>query len=337
MNDLVQSVSYPPAFDQPTKACDRVLVAEDDPMLRRILKTWLESWGYQVTIAEDGAKAWKMLQAEPAPQLLILDWMMPSMDGLELCRMVREREKSPYQYILLVTAKDDKQDLVRGLEAGADDYLSKPFDRNELRARLRTGRRILTLQDEQAQTREELQYQATHDSLTGIWNRRAILEMMSREFEIAARANNSIGVIMLDVDHFKRVNDTRGHLAGDAVLKEIARRIRQAVRSYDLAGRYGGEEFLVVLPDCDAGRIERCAERIRSAIAEEPILAEGSFLTVTVSVGTTVLNPIPATESDALAAADTALYRAKNAGRNRVVAVAWEGALSPLTPPDSAG
>ncbi len=337
MKSTVQLISYPPAFDQPTKACDRVLVAEDDPMLRRILKSWLESWGYQVAIAEDGAKAWKMLQAEPAPQLLILDWMMPSVDGLELCRMVREQEKSPYQYILLVTAKDDKQDLVRGLEAGADDYLSKPFDRNELRARLRTGRRILTLQDEQAQTREELQYQATHDGLTGIWNRRAILEMMSREFEIAARSNSSIGVIMLDVDHFKRVNDTRGHLAGDAVLKEIARRIRQAVRSYDLAGRYGGEEFLVVLPDCDAGRIERCAERIRLAIADEPILAEASFLTVTVSAGTTVLNPVPGTESDALAVADTALYRAKNAGRNRVVAGAWEGALSPLTPLDSSG
>jgi len=337
MNKTTQSIPTPTAFDQPTKACDRVLVAEDDPMLRKILRTWLENWGYQVTIAEDGAKGWGMLQVEPAPQLLILDWMMPGIDGLELCRMVRERDKAPYQYILLVTAKDDKQDLVRGLEAGADDYLSKPFDRNELRARLRTGRRILTLQDEQAQTREELHYQATHDGLTGIWNRRAILEMMSREFEIAARSNCSMGVIMLDVDHFKRVNDTRGHLAGDAVLKEIARRIRQAIRSYDLAGRYGGEEFLVVLPDCDSEQIRRCAERIRSAVADEPILAEGSYLTITVSAGTTVLDPVPGTESDALAVADTALYRAKNAGRNRVVAAGCERGLSPLTPIDSTG
>jgi diguanylate cyclase (GGDEF)-like protein len=306
-------------------------------MLRKILKSWLESWGYQVTIAEDGAKAWCTLEAEPAPQLLILDWMMPSMDGLELCRMVRERDKSPYQYILLVTAKDDKQDLVRGLEAGADDYLSKPFDRNELRARLRTGRRILTLQAEQAQTREELHFQATHDALTGIWNRRAILEMMSREFEIAARSNSSIGVILLDVDHFKRVNDTCGHLAGDAVLIEIARRIRQTIRSYDLAGRYGGEEFLVVLPDCDTERIRRCGERIRSAIADEPILAEGSHLTVTVSAGTTVLDPVPGAEGNALAVADTALYQAKNAGRNRVIAAAPEHSLSTLTPAGSEG
>src|SRR5271170_1161805 len=237
MTNAAQALPHPQGFDQPTKACDRVLVSEDDPMLRRILRGWLEGWGYQVKLAEDGAKAWRMLQVEPAPQLLILDWMMPTMDGLELCRMVRERDKSLYQYILLVTAKDDKQDLVRGLEAGADDYLSKPFDRNELRARLRTGRRILTLQDEQAQIREELHFQATHDGLTGIWNRRAILEMMRREFENAARSNRSVGVIMLDVDHFKHVNDTRGHPAGDAVLKEIVNRIQQVIRSYDLAGR----------------------------------------------------------------------------------------------------
>jgi two-component system, cell cycle response regulator len=330
MTDTVQSISDTQRMDLPTKACDRVLVAEDDPMLRRILRSWLESWGYDVTVAEDGAKAWQAIQAEPAPQLLILDWMMPIMDGLELCRRLRQRDKSPYQYILLVTAKDDKQDLVRGLEAGADDYLSKPFDRNELRARLRTGRRILTLQDEQARISEELHFQATHDSLTGIWNRRAILDMMSREFEIAARSKWGIGLVMLDVDHFKQVNDTRGHQAGDAVLKEIANRIQQAIRSYDLAGRYGGEEFLVVLPNCDAERIQSCAERIRSSIGDQPILAEGSCLTVTVSAGTTVLDPVLGSESDALAAADAALYRAKEAGRNRVHSAVCEHGLSTL-------
>ena len=326
-----KSLLHPQDFDRPTKACDRVLVAEDDPMLRAILKSWLESWGYQITLAEDGAKALRMLDAEPAPQLLILDWMMPILDGLNLCRMIRERDKSPYQYILLVTAKDDKQDLVRGLEAGADDYLSKPFDRNELRARLRTGRRILTLQNEQAKIREELHFQATHDALTGIWNRRAILDMMRREFEIAARANSCIGVIMLDVDHFKHVNDTWGHPVGDVVLKEIANRIQGVVRSYDLAGRYGGEEFLIVLPDCDARRIQSCAERIRAAIADQPILAEDFRLTITVSAGTTVLDPNVGTESDALTAADTALYNAKDAGRNRVIASAWEQGQSALS------
>jgi two-component system cell cycle response regulator len=236
-----------------------------------------------------------------------------------VCRLVRERASSPYQYILLVTAKDDKQDLVRGLEAGADDYLSKPFNRDELRARLRTGRRILTLQDEQLKIREELRLQATHDGLTGTWNRSAILDLLHREYELAARSGSTIGVIMLDLDHFKRVNDTYGHLAGDQVLIEATRRMQQAVRSYDLVARYGGEEFLVVSPDCDREQIQICAERIRSAMEEQPVLTHGSMIAITVSVGTAILAPRLNTEKDALAAADTALYRAKGAGRNQVV------------------
>ena len=305
-------------LEQPGPACDRVLIAEDDAMFRKILQSWLESWGYQVTVAEDGAKAWQILQQISAPHLLILDWIMPNLNGIDLCRLVRERASSPYQYILLVTAKDDKQDLVRGLEAGADDYLSKPFDRDELRARLRTGRRILTLQDEQLKAREELRLQATHDGLTGTWNRNAILDLLHREYELAARTGSTIGIIMLDVDHFKQVNDTYGHLAGDHVLVEAARRMQEAVRSYDLVGRYGGEEFLVVSPDCDREQIQICAERIRSAMAEQPVLALDSRIAITVSAGTAVLVPRLNSEKDALAAADTALYRAKSGGRNQV-------------------
>jgi two-component system, cell cycle response regulator len=309
----------PLGFEQPGPACDRVLIAEDDAMFRKILRSWLESWGYQVTVAEDGAKAWQILQEMRAPHLLILDWIMPNLNGIDVCRRVRERASSPYQYILLVTAKDDKQDLVRGLEAGADDYLSKPFDRDELRARLRTGRRILTLQAEQLKAREELQLQATHDGLTGTWNRNAILDLLHREYDLAARSGNTIGVIMLDVDHFKRVNDTYGHLAGDQVLIEAARRMQQAVRSYDLVGRYGGEEFLVVSPDCNKEQIQVCAERIRLAMEEQPVLAYGSTIAITVSAGTAILAPWLSSEKDALAAADNALYRAKSGGRNQVV------------------
>jgi two-component system cell cycle response regulator len=305
-------------LETPGPACDRVLIAEDDAMFRKILQSWLESWGYQVTVAEDGAKAWQILQQISAPHLLILDWIMPNLNGIDLCRMVRERASSPYQYILLVTAKDDKQDLVRGLEAGADDYLSKPFDRDELRARLRTGRRILTLQDEQLQAREKLRLQATQDGLTGTWNRTAILDLLHREYELATRSGSTIGLIMLDLDHFKQVNDTYGHLAGDHVLVEASRRMREAVRSYDLVGRYGGEEFLVVSPDCDREQIQICAERIRSAMAEQPVLAFGSRIIITVSAGTAVLAARLNTEKDALAAADTALYRAKSGGRNQV-------------------
>jgi two-component system cell cycle response regulator len=312
-------------LERPGPACDRVLIAEDDAMFRRILRSWLESWGYEVTVAEDGAKAWQVLQEIRAPHLLILDWIMPQLNGIDLCRLVRERASSPYQYILLVTAKDDKQDLVRGLEAGADDYLSKPFDRDELRARLRTGRRILTLQNEQFMVREELRLQATHDGLTGIWNRIAILDLLHREVELAGRSGSTLGLIMLDLDHFKNVNDTYGHLAGDDVLIEAARRMQHAVRSYDLIGRYGGEEFLVVSPDCDISQIEMCAERIRSAIAGEPILAAGAKVAITVSAGVTILVPRLGTERDALAAADAALYRAKSAGRNQVVSLHAEG------------
>jgi two-component system cell cycle response regulator len=306
-------------LDHPGPACDRVLIAEDDAMFRKILRSWLESWGYQVTVAEDGAEAWQILQEIRAPHLLILDWIMPNLNGIDLCRLVRERASFPYQYILLVTAKDDKQDLVRGLEAGADDYLSKPFNRDELRARLRTGRRILTLQDEQSKAKEELRVQATRDGLTGTWNRSAILDLLHREYELAARSESTIGVIMLDLDHFKQVNDTYGHLAGDVVLVEAARRMQQAVRSYDLVGRYGGEEFLVVSPDCDREQIQVCAERIRLAMEEQPVLAYSSKIAITVSAGTAILAPRLNTEKDALVAADTALYRAKSAGRNQVV------------------
>jgi diguanylate cyclase (GGDEF)-like protein len=309
-------------LEQPGPACDRVLIAEDDAMFRKILQSWLESWGYQATVAEDGAQAWQILQQISPPHLLILDWIMPNLNGIDLCRLVRERDSSPYQYILLVTAKDDKQDLVRGLEAGADDYLSKPFDRQELRARLRTGGRILTLQDEQLKARRALQVQATQDGLTGTWNRTGILDLLHREYELAARSGTAIGVIMLDLDHFKQVNDTYGHLAGDHVLVEAARRMKEAVRSYDLIGRYGGEEFLVVSPDCDGEQIQICAERIRSAMAGQPVLAHGSAIAITVSAGTAVLVPRLNTEKEALEAADTALYRAKSGGRNQVVSLA---------------
>lgn len=164
-----------------------------------------------------------------------------------------------------------------------------------------------------------LQHQATHDGLTGIWNRKAVLDLMRREVDNAARCNKRIGVMMLDADHFKHVNDTHGHLAGDAVLKELAKRIQHTVRSYDLTGRYGGEEFLIVLPGCTADEVQQCAERVRSVIADHPISADGSELVVTVSVGTAVLDPMVNTQKDALAAADKALYQAKHSGRNRVV------------------
>jgi two-component system cell cycle response regulator len=166
---------------------------------------------------------------------------------------------------------------------------------------------------------EDLHFQAAHDGLTGIWNRKAIVDLMHREFEMAARIATTTGVMMVDLDHFKNVNDTYGHLAGDAVLKESVRRLQQAVRSYDLVGRYGGEEFLVVLPRCDQDQMMACAERVRIAIEEEPIIVDGVRIKLTASVGATVVDPSVISEQEALAGADAALYSAKTTGRNRTV------------------
>jgi diguanylate cyclase (GGDEF)-like protein len=288
-------------------------------MFRRILQSWLENWGYRVTVAEDGAKAWDKLQQELRPQVLILDWMMPEINGLELCRKVREQNQIPYQYILLATAKDAKQDLVRGLEAGADDYLTKPFDRSELRARLRACNRILTLQDDQMQAHEQMRFQATHDPLTGVWNRGAILETLRRELERSARSNAATGLLMLDIDHFKKINDTHGHLTGDAALREVTQRILKSVRSYDSVGRYGGEEFLIVLPGCGRDELDHGAERIRSAVDSGPMFLNGSTLSITVSLGAAVTTGGTISDMQMLAAVDSALYRAKEIGRNRTV------------------
>ena len=297
----------------------RVLIAEDDAMYCRILESWLEQWGFPTIFAKDGEQAWEILQQELPPQLLIVDWVMPKVDGIELCRRIREKQQGSYQYVLLVTGKEEKWNVVQGLEAGADDYLTKPFDRNELRARIKVGKRILSLQHDLIRAREELLFRATHDALLGIWNRGALLDALRREFERAARSQSPIAVLMIDLDHFKKVNDSRGHLTGDIVLREIVHRMQKAVRPYDLLGRYGGEEFLIVLPGCDRNQARDGAERIRLAVADGPVVANGSEFPVTISIGVAVTAPGDTSESEVLSAADTAMYRAKSAGRNCIV------------------
>jgi diguanylate cyclase (GGDEF)-like protein len=296
---------------------EAILIAEDDRIFRRILQSWLQKFGYRVVAAEDGAKAWEILQQGNAPALLILDWMMPSIDGPELCRRIRGRGHVFYPYILLVTAKDDKQDVVQGLASGADDYLTKPFDPGELQARLQVGKRILELQRELIRAREEIRFQANHDGLTGIWNRTTILNLLGGELKRGVRARTTTGVLMMDLDHFKKINDEYGHLNGDAVLKEVSRRIQLAVRSYDFVGRYGGEEFLVVLPHCSLDDLRAVAERIRCAVAEAPIVTSTAEMAITVSIGG-IATSSPMLDLELLSAADSALYAAKRNGRNRV-------------------
>ena len=309
------------SVDGKASARNTVLIAEDDPLFRRILERWFQQWDYRVTAVENGLDAWEVLQREDAPQLAILDWMMPGIDGIELCRRIRSRDQSPYRYVLLLTAKDDKQDVITGLEAGADDYLTKPFDVDELRARVRAGKRILDLQAALIHAQDDLQSAALHDSLTGLWNRGAILDLLRREVCRRQRTGDALGVMMVDIDYFKKINDTHGHLIGDAVLQEVTRRLAGDVRPYDVVGRYGGEEFLIVFPGGNMPDLVVGAERLRHCIADQPIETSVGQIPVTLSLGLASVeqgeNEILGCESF-LQRADAALYVAKARGRNRV-------------------
>ncbi len=298
----------------------RILIAEDDPVSRRVLQATLAKWGHEVTACNDGPEAWRELQKDDPPSLLILDWMMPGMDGIEICRKVRQLGREPYSFILLLTAKSQKEDIIVGMEAGADDYITKPFDKNELEVRLRAGERILKLQAELIAAREALREQATHDPLTGLWNHASILDLLKQEMVRAKREDMSVGVVMIDLDHFKNINDTYGHLAGDKVLHETAQRIKAATRPYDHVGRYGGEEFLAVLPGCNDSNALKLAERLCTCVNQEGIRIEEGLVKVSISLGiVTCFNTAQLKIDSIIQTADKALYQAKDAGRNRAV------------------
>jgi diguanylate cyclase (GGDEF)-like protein len=296
-----------------------VLVAEDNPIFQSMLKSMLTKWGYAVHITKNGMEAWEAMQAPDAPRLAVLDWMMPYMDGVEVCRRIRAAAREPYVYVLLLTARTESQDLIEGMEAGADDYLTKPFNSQELRVRLRAGRRILDLQQQLMEAREALRVQATHDALTGLFNRGRVLEILLAEIARSERESRPLSVLMVDLDHFKRINDTHGHQAGDAVLREASRRMISSTRQYDSPGRYGGEEFLIVLPGCGARDGCAQAERVREAFACEPFTAGVEPLSVTCSIGVASREACAAGDAERLIhEADEALYTAKRHGRNRV-------------------
>lgn len=297
----------------------KVLAAEDNPVFQTLLASMLTKWGYEVLSVGDGNEAWEMLQSDDSLRMVILDWMMPGIDGVELCRRIRAAAREPYIYILLLTARTESQDLIEGMDAGADDYLTKPFNTQELRVRLRAGRRILELQEELLEAREALRIQATHDCLTGILNRASILERLRNELSRGAREKQSTAVLLLDLDHFKQVNDTRGHMIGDAVLREATQRMKSAIRRYDSVGRYGGEEFLVVLPVSSDAEASQVAERVRQAVASEPYRAGNDSFSVTCSIGLCWRKSPYVHDADQMVReADTALYQAKNRGRNCV-------------------
>lgn len=294
----------------------RILIADDSLVSRHLLEATLRKWNYKVTTARDGREAWNILRGDDPPRIAILDWVMPGLSGLEVCKNVRAHAKKDdlnYTYLVLLSSKSQRDDLIEGMEAGADDYLIKPFDQHELKVRLRAGSRIIDLE-------RQLHEQATKDFLTGIWNRSAILDILGREIVRATRDRRPIGVVLADIDHFKSINDTFGHLAGDAVLREFARRVSGAMRPYDSLGRYGGEEFLAILPGCDEDCTASQAERMRRALSEEPMPIDGSSRPVTASFGACCYRPESSiTAEQLIRAADQALYSAKRQGRNRTL------------------
>jgi diguanylate cyclase (GGDEF)-like protein len=302
----------------------RILIADDSALSRHLLDATLRKWGYDVVVACDGQEAWNYLLKDDAPKLAILDWVMPGLTGPEVCAKLREQVKdsknAEYTYIILLTSKSLKEDLIEGLEAGADDYLTKPFDQHELKVRLRAGTRIIELERALVEAREALREQATKDSLTRLWNRATILDILERELVRGHREQRPVGVVLADLDHFKSVNDTYGHFAGDAVLREFTNRVTNSMRVYDSMGRYGGEEFLIVLPGCDENSTVAQAERLRAALATECMTSKDVSGVVTCSFGATTWRPgAPANSEALIRTADSALYMAKNGGRDRVV------------------
>jgi len=298
----------------------QALVVDDSAVFRKLIGDHLRSWGFGVILAETGSEAWQILQQPDSPKLVLLDWVLPDFDGIELCRRIRQAGASgSYVYVILLTSNEGRQNMLEGMQAGADDYLVKPFDELELKARLLVGKRILDLQEELVSARESMRHAATHDSLTGLMNRGEIVALLERELERGRRERKTLGVILGDIDHFKSVNDTLGHLFGDEALREIASRLRAQLRIYDGVGRYGGEEFLMILPNCDLPNALLRANALREIIASTPVAYSGESKLITMSMGVAVSACVGKTEVEALLnQADTGLYQAKKNGRNRV-------------------
>jgi diguanylate cyclase (GGDEF)-like protein len=291
----------------------RILLVEDSAIERQQIGGYLTEWNLDFVAAKDGVEAWSLLQSPDPPNLVLLDWMLPGLDGIELSRRIRTLgANGTYIYTVMLTAKDKKQDLLTAMAAGADDYLAKPVDPSELKARILVAKRILDLH-------QSLRFAATHDFLTKILNRAEVLASLKRELSRSEREDKPVAIIMADVDHFKEINDSLGHSVGDTVLKEIAERLKSDLRPYDMVGRYGGEEFLVVLPNCSLEVAARRADEIRNLVCKDAVASTFATVPVTVSMGITASDRAQnLTIEELLQQADKALYFAKENGRNCV-------------------
>ena len=308
----------------------KILVAEDDFISRRLLQKTLEDWGYEVVTANNGQEAWDIFQGSDI-LFVIADWIMPGIDGVSLCRKIRKSEMAGYVYFILLTSKGTKEDIIEGLDAGADDYLTKPFDRGELQVRVRAGERIIKLEKELTSKNEEfyrlnlrLEELIRIDPLMNIGNRRHFYEIIEKVHNRAYRYAHDYGVIMCDLDYFKAYNDIYGHLAGDNILKAVADVIKTTVRMSDDVFRFGGEEIVVILQEQDIETTTMCAERIRKAVELLNIQHEGSrngIVTISCGVTACFTKECKSTSTrweNILEEADKAMYRAKSEGRNKV-------------------
>lgn len=305
----------------PEESLGRILVVDDNRDNVEIIATRLRFRGYQIDEASDGAQAIASVHKN-APDLILLDVMLPDIDGYEISRRLKGDDKLPFIPIILVTARDTTQDKVAGLDAGADDYLTKPINFPELEARVRSMLRIKKLQDEIELKNKELERLSISDGLTGLFNHRHIHALLNQEFERSERTGERITVAMLDLDKFKNVNDTHGHQAGDRVLEDMAEILRESAREIDRLGRYGGEEFMVLLPDTSIEDAEVFVERVRREVARRAfhIGDDKEPLHMTISGGiATYPHPRIKNPETLVRLADEALYTAKTSGRNKVV------------------
>jgi two-component system, cell cycle response regulator len=291
----------------------RVLIVDDDITTCDMLTETVKKWDFDPQVAKDGREAWEILRQPDGPRLVLLDWMMPEMDGLEVLRLCREHLFEWPLYIILLTSKNSKENIVMGLDAGANDYITKPFDPNELSARMRVGQRTVDLQAKLLETQKILTHLATHDPLTGIMNRRAVLELIQTELIRKQRDHEDAELCIgfIDVDDFKRVNDTYGHLAGDDVLKGIATLLSSRLRPGDFLGRIGGDEFLIIMPGVHDQTALRLFEELSIAIANLRIPVKSNQVSATVSIGVASFREDTGLD-DLLACADAAMYRAKH-------------------------
>ena len=305
----------------------KVLIADDCPSTLEVLRVSLAKWGYEPMVVSDGEQALRVLKSPAGPRLALLDWSMPKLEGIAVCRELRKRTENAlnYTYIIVLTAKDGEENLVEALESGADDYLTKPVSTRELKLRVRAGERVIELQDRVVRMNRKLALVSTHDNLTNSLNRNAVMDRLKQEVERAARTKRHLSYLTIDIDQLEEVNDVYGFRVGDEILKQTAGRFRNAVRSYDIVGRIGGEEFAVVLPDTELEMGAGMAERLRCCIHNQPFLIDDELVSLTISIGVASTSEEDFDRKRIVNGAEKALRQSKVDGGNRVLM--WECGL----------